>query len=324
MTTTPAPQFDVTTLGEIMLRFSVPPGHRLEELQQLDVHPGGAEGNVCTALVGLGHRCAWVSRLPNNPLGRMVIRSLRAAGIDTNGVVLAEGSRVGTYYVEFATPPRAIQVTYDRADSAIANMTSADVDWDYLLDTRAVHLTGITPALSDGCREIVQEVVKRAKSAGVAVSLDVNYRSLLWSEAEAAETIRPLVQGIDLFICGRGDAKSLFGFEGEERAVLDSLQSLSQAKNVVLTLGDAGAMALDNGQFLQQSAIPAQIVDRLGAGDAFAAGVLDGWLSGSLDQGLRQGAALGALALSQHGDMLITSRAEVESVMADSDGGIVR
>lgn len=324
MTDGPRPRFDVTTLGEIMLRFSVPPGNRLETLERLDVHPGGAEGNVCSALAGLGHRCAWVSRLPNNPLGRMVVRRLRAAGIETAGVVLADQARVGTYYVEFATPPRPIQVTYDRADSAMANMTVADVDWDFLLDTRIIHLTGITPALSESCRQIVQEVVSRANAAGVAISLDVNYRSLLWSEAEAAETLRPLIQGIDLFICGRGDAKSLFGFEGADRAVLDDLQSLSRAKAVVLTLGDAGAIALDRGQFLQQAAIPAQVVDRLGAGDAFAAGLLDGWLAGSLAAGLRHGTALGALALSQHGDMLTTNRVEVDSILAHADGGIVR
>jgi 2-dehydro-3-deoxygluconokinase len=254
----------------------------------------------------------------------MIIRRLRAAGIDTGGVILAENSRVGTYYVEFSVPPRPIQVTYDRADSAIANMTTAEVDWDYLLNTRLLHLTGITPALSTSCREITAEAIKRAKAAGIAVSFDVNYRSLLWSEADAADTIRPLVAGIDLFICGRGDAKSLFGFEGEDRAVLEALQAMSQAKRVVLTLSDAGAIAFDQGEFIQQAGVPAQVVDRLGAGDAFAAGVLDGLLSDSLAEGLRRGVVLGAMALAQHGDMLITNRAELEGIMAHAQGGIVR
>jgi len=320
----PFSQFDVTTLGEIMLRFSVPAGHRLEDLHQLDVHPGGAEGNVCAALGGLGRHIAWVSRLPNNPLGKLIVRRLRASGIHTEGIVLADNSRVGAYYVEFATPPRPIRVVYDRADSATANMTVSDLDWTYLLNTKRLHLTGITPALSESCRQVAQESVSRATAAGIAVSLDVNYRSLLWSEEEAGATIRDLVQGIDLLICGRGDAKSLFGFEGEDRAVLDGLQAMSQARRVVLTLGDAGAIAYDEGQFLQQAAIPAEVVDRLGAGDAFAAGVLDGLLDGSLAEGLRRGAALGALALSQHGDMLITHRGEVEAVLAHAQGGIVR
>lgn len=324
MTNPTTTRFDLTTLGEIMMRYSVPAGHRLEDLQQLDAHPGGAEGNVCTALAGLGRRCAWAGSLPDNPLGKMIVRRLRAAGVDTSAIVLASEARLGTYYVEFATPPRPIQVVYDRADSAAANMTSADVDWDCLLSTRIIHLTGITPALSDSCRQLVQDVVERARADGVPISFDVNYRSKLWSAAEAAETLRPLIQGIELFICGRGDAKNLFGLKGEDRQILEALQSLSQARRVVLTLGDSGAIALDEGRLLSQSAIPAQVVDRLGAGDAFAAGLLDGWFDGSLAEGLRRGAALGALALSQHGDMLITDRAEMNAVLAHAEGGIVR
>jgi len=320
----PATRFDLTTLGEIMLRYSVPAGQRLEEMQQLEAHPGGAEGNVCSALAGLGRRCAWVGGLPDNPLGKMIVRRLRAAGIDTAAVVLAREARLGTYYVEFATPPRPIQVIYDRANSAAANMTPAEINWAYLLDARIIHLTGITPALSESCRQVVREVVERAKMAQVPISFDVNYRSKLWSEAEAAETLRPLIQGIELFICGRSDAQSLFGFKGEDRQVLDALQSLTQARRVVLTLGDAGAIALDEGRFLQQSAIPAQVIDRLGAGDAFASGLLDGWLDGSLAEGLRRGAALAALALAQHGDMLVVSRAEMNAVLASAGGGIIR
>jgi 2-dehydro-3-deoxygluconokinase len=319
-----ATRFDLTTLGEIMMRYSVPVGYRLEDLQQLDTHPGGAEGNVCTALAGLGRRCAWAGGLPDNPLGKMIVRRLRAAGVDTSAIALTSEARLGTYYVEFATPPRPIQVVYDRADSAAANMTSADVDWDCLLSTRIIHLTGITPALSDSCRQLVQDVVERARADGVPISFDVNYRSKLWSAVEAAETLRPLIQGIELFICGRGDAQNLFGLKGEDRQILEALQSLSQARRVVLTLGDSGAIALDEGRLLRQSAIPAQVVDRLGAGDAFAAGLLDGWFDGSLAEGLRRGAALGALALSQHGDMLITDRAEMNAVLAHAEGGIVR
>ncbi len=324
MTNLSSPLFDLTTLGEIMLRFSVPAGQRLADLQQLDVHPGGAEGNVCSTLAGLGRRCAWMSRLPDNPLGRMVVRRLRAAGIDTGGVVLAKEARMGAYYVEFASPPRPIQVIYDRADSAMANMTIADVDWNYLLNSRIVHLTGITPALSETCLHLVQEVIERARSAEVPISFDINYRSLLWSEEKAAEVLCSLITGIDLLICGRGDAQNLFGLTGKDRDILAALKSLTQAKCVVLTLGDSGAMALDEGRFLQQSAISAQVIDRLGAGDAFAAGVLDGWLDGSLAEGLRRGTTLGALALAQHGDMLITNRTEMDNILASAEGGIVR
>jgi 2-dehydro-3-deoxygluconokinase len=324
MSISSSPRFDVTTLGEVMLRLSVPIGHRLEDVSSLDVHPGGAEANVCASLTALGRRCAWVSRLPDNPLGKMIVRRLRAAGIDTAGVVYAENARVGTYYVEFATPPRPIQVVYDRADSAAAAMSSADVDWDYLLDTRVLHLTGITPALSDSCRELVQEAITRAKQAGVAVSFDINYRAKLWSPTKAAETLRAFIADVDLLICGRGDAQVVFGCSGEDDEILDGIRQLTTARQVVLTLSDAGAIAYDDQTRLQQSAIAAEVVDRLGAGDAFAAGVLDGWLVGSLADGLRQGTALGAIALSQVGDMANTTRAEVAAILDHAGGGIRR
>jgi 2-dehydro-3-deoxygluconokinase len=265
-----------------------------------------------------------VSRLPDNPLGRLIVRRLRAAGIDTAGVVYAENSRLGTYYVEFATPPRPIQVVYDRADSAAATMRSADIDWHYLLDSRILHLTGITPALSESCRDLVAEAISRAKAAGVAVSFDINYRAKLWSPAEAAETLRVFIADVDLLICGRGDAQQVFGCSGEDRQILDGLRRLTNAPKIVLTLSDAGAIAYDDDNLLSQTAIAAEVVDRLGAGDAFAAGVLDGWLTGSLADGLRLGAALGAIALSQVGDMAITTRAEVEAVLAHAGGGIRR
>lgn len=311
----PRRRFDVTSLGETMLRLGVPTGQRLEDALTFDARPAGAESNVCAALACLGRRCSWVSRLPDNPLGHLILRRLRAADVDTSAVVLAENGRLGMYFVEFAVDPRPTRVIYDRANSAMSQMQSADVDWDTLLDTRALHLTGITPALSDSCRELVAEAIQRAQSAGVAVSFDVNYRSRLWSPAEASAALRTLVADVDLLFCSEMDARQLFGCSGDERQVLAGLQSLTRASAVVVTRADAGAIALDDGAFRQQPAVASKMVDRLGAGDAFAAGVLDGWLDGSLVKGLEQGVALAALALSQVGDMLVTSRAELAAML---------
>ena len=121
---------------------------------------------------------------------------------------------MGTYYVEFAPPPRPIQVIYDRADSCASHLGPDQVDWDYLLDTRLVHLTGITPALSPSCHALVTEVVERARAAGVAISFDINFRRKLWSEGEAAAALTPLIQGIDLLFCGQSDACQLFDCTG--------------------------------------------------------------------------------------------------------------
>src|SRR5262249_28983349 len=150
-----------------------------------------------------------------------------------------------------------------------------------LLDTRVLHLTGITAAVSESCREIVAEAVRRARAAGVTVSFDVNYRGRLWSPAAAADCLRPLIAEADLLLCKGADAALLFGCRGEPPEVLAALQHLTRAQAVYSTFGERGAAVLDEVGFAMEPAVSVQIVDRVGSGDAFAAGVLDGWLSAS-------------------------------------------
>ena len=321
---TDARRFDVTTTGEAMIRLSVPAGERLEVAERLEMRPGGAEANLSVALARMGRRSAWSGGLPASPLGRWLANHLRVAGVDLDGVIWSDSARMGAYYVEFAYPPRATQVVYDRADSVASRLTPADMDWDYLLDTRLLHLTGITPPLSDGCRAIVEEAVARAKGAGVPVSFDVNYRSKLWSPQEAGEFILPLVQGIDLFFCGRSDAQNLLGQSGDPETVVRALAEATNAKTVVLTLADEGVIAWDGGTVLHEPAKPVTIIDRPGAGDGLAAGVIDGWLDGDLQRGLRTGVVLAALALSQQGDMIVTTPQEVDSLMTTPGVTLVR
>lgn len=321
---TAMPRFDVTTTGEAMIRLSVPPGERLEIADSLDMRPGGAEANLAVALARMDRRSAWAGGLPDSALGRFLANHLRVAGVDLNGIVWSNSARMGTYYVEFSAPPRATQVIYDRADSAAARLTPADIDWDYLLDTRLFHLTGITPPLSTGCRAIVEEGFRRARAAGVPLSFDVNYRSKLWSAQAAADFIVPLVQGIDLFFCGRNDARNLFGFTGEAEQVLQRLAATTHARMVVLTLAEQGVMAWDGNTLYHEPARPVQIIDRPGAGDALASGVIHGWLDGDVAKGLRMGVVMAALCLSQVGDMLITTPAEVAALMETSGVTLVR
>ena len=326
------PRFDLVSLGESMLRFSVPTGRRLKDARQLDVEVGGAESNVCVAVSQLGWRCGWMGRLPDTALGDIVLRVLRSDGVDVSAVRRVAGERIGTFYIEYATTPRSIQVVYDRADSAAAHMTVADVDWGYLLDTRVLHLTGITPAISAGCYDLVAEAIRRAREAGVTVSFDVNYRAKLWGAAEAGKRLRPLIADADLLFCKGADADLLFGCGGEPQQVLTALKALTRAKVLYCTFGERGAAVLDGDEFAAEPALPVQIVDRIGSGDAFAAGVLDGWLAArpgadlkaARRDGLRRGVALAAIALSQYGDRLLTNRAELESVMAQERRDIVR
>jgi 2-dehydro-3-deoxygluconokinase len=317
-------QFDVTAIGEVMVRYSVPVGERLERAQQLAVHPGGAEANLLGALACVGRRCAWVSGLPENPLGKLIANHLHLSRVDTGGIVWSSEGRVGTYYLEFATPPRTTQVYYDRADSCAARLRPEAINWAYTLDTRLLHLTGITPALSPSCLTVTQEAITRARAAGVAVSFDINYRAKLWSEAQAAAVLTPLIQSVDLLFCGQGDAQRVFRCTGAPEAIVQQLAELSRAQCVITSLADEGVLAWDGRAFHHAPARPVQIVDRLGAGDALAAGVIHGWLDGDLSLGLAYGTALAAICLSLHGDVVITTPAEVATVMQSRGGGLNR
>ncbi|HEX5839999.1 MAG TPA: sugar kinase [Anaerolineales bacterium] len=305
------PRFDVTTFGEMLVRFSVPSGERLETTKQLDVHPAGAEANVVTLLARLGRRTLWVGALPENPMGRLAVGALRIAGVHTEGVLWRQTGRMGSYYVEFGPPPRGIQVTYDRTHSCATGVRPEEIDWELLLDTRVLHLTGITPALCPSCAEIVGEAVKRAKQRGVLISFDVNYRQKLWGESEAQQTILPLIRQADLLFCSQADATRLFGCAGSMQETAQQLLDQIQVPALVTSFGADGVLCWDGAGWQHEPARQTQIIDRLGAGDALAAGVLYGWLQGDLQAGLRYGVTLAALALSQKGDMVITTEVEM-------------
>ncbi|NJM06387.1 sugar kinase [Candidatus Gracilibacteria bacterium] len=263
-------------------------------------------------------------RLPDHALGSAVLRALRADGVDTSAVVRAPNTRVGTYFLEFASQPRAIQVIYDRAGSAAAQLAPQDIDWEYLLNTKILHLTGITAALSASCYAVVQEAVRRARTAGITLSFDVNYRGKLWDAATAGTQLRPLIAEADLLFCKSADAALLFGCTGAPAEQMAQLKALSRASAICCTFGAEGARLLVDDDLIHRPAVPVQIVDRIGSGDAFAAGVLDGLLDGDLRGGLDRGVALAAIALSQHGDRILTTRAELATVMAQSGGDVVR
>jgi 2-dehydro-3-deoxygluconokinase len=307
----PKARFDVTTLGEMLLRLSVPSGERLEKVNRLDVHPAGAEANVATLLARLERRTCWTGALPNNPLGRRAVNSLRLAGVDTGGIIWNNNGRMGTYYVEFGELPRGIQVIYDRAHSCATQLHVNEIDWDALFNSQLLHLTGITPALSSSCREIIIEAVQRAKERSAPVSFDINYRQKLWAESEARETLLPLIQDIELLFCSKADAIRLFHCKGSTKEIAQGILELSKAHYVIVTFGEEGALLWDGKEWQHEPARPTNIVDRLGAGDALAAGVIHGWLDGDLSSGLRYGVTLAALALSQFGDMVVTNKSEL-------------
>ena len=320
----PDPRFDAATLGEALIRLSVPAGERLESATRFHVNPAGAEANMAVALSQLGRSCAWAGALPSSPMGRLVAGRLRAAAVNLDGVVWSEVGRIGVYFVELAVPPRPVQGIYDRGDSCAANLTADRVDWDHLMSSRILHLTGITPALSESCRTLISEAVRQAHERGVPVCFDINYREGLWSTEEARTVLTPLIQKAEILICGQDEASRVFGCQGDAGEVARDLARISQAKLIVVSREAEGALAWDGRSFLPQPALPVQIIDPIGAGDALAAGILYGWLGGDLEQGLRIGAVLAALALTQKGDMITTTPAEINSLLEEGPGGIRR
>ncbi len=318
-------ELDLITFGETMIRFATLDEQRLETSNTLAVSIGGTESNVCVALARLGLATAWVSALPENPFGRMIAGELRRHGVDVSPIIWRADSRAGLYFMEAGANPRPTRVMYDRAGSAVATLDPDDLDPSIVRRARALHLTGITPALSSGCAEICRRLLAAAADASIPVVVDVNYRSLLWSPAEAAAGIQFLLDGASLVFCGAGDASTIWNITGSPEQVGRALLERSGADLVVITLGAEGACAVqrDGGVWLQES-LPVEIVDPVGAGDAFAAGFLREWLRNhtAIPEALRSGVAMAALSMTIPGDLAIITPEELDSTLARVQGGV--
>jgi 2-dehydro-3-deoxygluconokinase len=307
-----------------MVRLS-PPGHaRLEEATTLECRTGGSESNVAVALARLGLRVAWLSRLPENALGRLIERRLRSLGVDTAHVLWAAGGRAGLYFIEPGAMPRPTRVLYDRAGSAASEMEPEAMPWEIVRAARHLHLSGITPGLSDSCRAVAARAIAEARRASATVSMDVNYRARLWSPAKAAAVLGELLPSVDLLISTAVDLEILFGIAGEPEAVATAARERFGVKVAVVTLGAAGACLADSEGCHRETCYPAAEVDRVGAGDAFDAGLLFGYLRGDLRAGLAYGLAMAALKHTIPGDEFVGSLAEVEELIASGHGDIHR
>jgi 2-dehydro-3-deoxygluconokinase len=304
---------DLVTLGEVLLRLAIPSPTRFETARQLDLQFGGAEANVAAACARLGLRTAWISALPANPWGERIRRELTGHGVDCGQVRMTEGARVGVYFLEYGVPPRPVRVLYDRRDSAFARLTVAQVDWEPVRSARMVHLTGITPALGQTPRALVE----RALGEATTVSFDVNYRATLWSPAEARAFLEPVLTRVRYLFIGQGEAQTLFGFAGSPEETLGGLARLAPKATISLQRGEEGSTVLDGGRLVRPSRRPiVQMVDPIGAGDAYAAGFLWATLRGrDLQEAVDAGTAVAALKCSTWGDIALVSPQDVADVL---------
>lgn len=319
--------WDVITFGETMLRLSAPNFGRLEEAVTLDVRIGGSESNTAVALARLGCRVNWWSRLPANPLGRRIENEIRRWGVDTSGMLwdTTADARAGLYFLDFGAPPRGIDVYYDRRDSAVSRLRAEEVDFEASAKARLLHLSGITPALSPSCAEVVTELMRTAHANETRISFDTNYRAKLWSPQAAKQTIEKLLPLVDVLLCPLSDLEILFGLTGDGAEVAREIRVRYGVGAAVVTCGAEGSRACDDsGDFSAFPAPLSQIVDRVGAGDAFNAGVLWGYLRDDLALGLEYGTAMAALKHTMPGDLLLSTREEIEAARGGGTSGIKR
>lgn len=337
----------VVTFGEIMLRLSTPGHQRFLQTDSFDATYGGGEANVAVSLAHFGLESVFVSKVPDNPIGQSAINHLRRFGVNTDEIRKG-GQRLGIYFLEAGASQRPSLVVYDRANSSISEVKKGEIDWNTVFnDASWFHFTGITPALSNSAAEAMLEACRIAKTKGVTVSCDLNYRKKLWTTKKARQVMTGLADYIDVMIANEEDAEKVFDIKSEasdiEKGVIDKegyfsvarkLQKQFALKAVAITLRESYSASdngwsglLYNGQdFYLSRKYDIRVVDRVGGGDSFAGGLIFAWLQGKNPQQIIEfAAAASCLKHSVPGDFNMMTVSEVETlVQGDSSGRVQR
>lgn len=332
----------VVTFGEIMLRLAPNGYYRFTQVDQFQATYGGGEANVAVSLANFGVDTAFVTKLPKHDIGQAAVNDLRRYGVDVSKITRG-GNRIGIYFLEKGASQRPSKVIYDRAASSICEATTADFDWDSIFtkDTEWFHFTGITPALGDNVAEICKEACKAAKARGITISCDLNYRKKLWSKQKAGEVMGSLMEYVDVCIANEEDASDVFGIHAENTDITSGKLNHEGYKSVAKQLADRfgfskvaitlrgsisasdnnwAAMLYTGGAFYFSKNYSVRIVDRVGGGDSFGAGLIYSTLSGYEPQGaLEYAVAASCLKHTIEGDFNRMSVDEV-TALAGGDG----
>lgn len=336
----------VITFGEIMLRLAPEGYYRFVQADSFGATFGGGEANVAVSLANYGLDAAFVTKLPTHEIGQMAVNSLRKYGVDTS-LIARGGERVGIYFLEKGASQRPSKVIYDRAYSAISKAVPLDFNWEEIFaGADWFHFTGITPALGDTMAEICLEAVKAAKKNGVKVSCDLNYRKKLWTREKAGQIMGELMPYVDVCIANEEDAADVFGIKaagtdvtkGEVshegyKEVAKQLKDRFGFEAVAITLrssisandNDWAAMLYDGQQYYFSKQYRMHIVDRVGGGDSFGAGLIYAMLNGYAPQDTIEFAvAASCLKHSVEGDYNMVSLAEVQNLAGGDASGRVQ
>ena len=337
----------VITFGELMLRLAPENYLRFVQSEKYEATFGGAEANVAVSLANYGVNAAFVTKLPDHEIGQAAVNSLRKFGVDTS-LIVRGGDRVGIYYCEKGASQRPSKVIYDRAHSSISEAKEEDFDWDKIFEGATwFHFTGITPALSDSVALICESALKHAKTKDLTVSCDLNYRKKLWTKDKAGEVMNRLCKYVDYCIANEEDAKDVFGIEADNTDInagkLNREGYISVAKKLIEKFGFKGVAitlreslsASDNnwsGMFYTEKAAcfsqkyAIRIVDRVGGGDSFGAGLIYSLINGYEPQkAIEFAVAASCLKHSIEGDYNLVSLKEVETLAnGDASGRVQR
>lgn len=336
----------IVTMGEIMLRLSTKDHSRFLQSDSFDVCYGGGEANVAISLANYGDNVSFVSKIPNNEIGQSAINSLRRFGVDTSYIVRG-GDRLGIYFLESGSSVRPSKVIYDRKDSAISLADIEDFNFDEIFDGATwFHFTGITPALSDKAALLTKAACIAAKKHGVTISCDLNYRKKLWTKEKAQSIMKPLMEYVDICIGNEEDAKLCLGFtpkadieKGDISAsgyyeIFKEMKETFNFKYVVSSLRESysashngwKALIYDGSEFYESKHYDLMpIVDRVGGGDSFAAGLIHSLIKTNYDMktSLEFAVAASALKHTIPGDFNIVSEEEVLTLVKGNASGRV-
>ena len=336
----------VVTFGEIMLRLA-PEGYlRFTQTDKFGATYGGGEANVAVSLANFGVDAAFVTKLPNNDIGQAAINSMRRFGVDTSKIKRG-GPRVGIYYLEKGASQRASKVIYDRAGSSIAEASKEDFDWEQIFDgVNWFHFTGITPALGGNLPEICEEACRAAKSKNITISCDLNYRKNLWAKETAGKVMSGLMQYVDVCIANEEDAGDVFGIKAAGtditggklshdgyKSVAKQLKDRFGFEKVAITLrGSISAsdnnwagMLYDGEECYFSKSYAVHIVDRVGGGDSFGAGLIYSMISKKSPQdSLEFAVAASCLKHTIEGDFNLAVADEVEKLSGGDGSGRVQ
>lgn len=328
---------DFISFGEVLMRLSTPGFSRFEQARQLDVTYAGGEANVSTALAYWGHKTAHVTSFPDSPIGRAATQYLRYHGQDTSHIIYG-GPRMAVYFLETGAALRGSQIVYDRANSSLANIKPEDVNWDVILkDAKWFHWAGITPALSQGAADTLLAGIQTARKYGLTVSGDIFYRANLWKYGKKPSDILPeLTAGTDIVIANEINISEIFGIEGVDfvDACKNFQKEFPQVKMIVDTKRTSisashnllRAILWNGSELLETDNIDINpIIDRVGGGDAFIAGLIHGLIRFDDQQkALEYGVAASALKHTIEGDALISTEAEIEAIRLGETSGRIK